>query len=45
MWLERKQDLLSLEERADTLSKALPYILKYKEKIIVIKYGGNAMVD
>ena len=45
MSLERKQDLLSLEERADTLSKALPYILKYKEKIIVIKYGGNAMID
>jgi len=38
-------NMVSLDERASILSEALPYILKYKEKIIVIKYGGNAMVD
>ena len=37
--------MVTLEERAKILSEALPYILKYKDKIIVIKYGGNAMVD
>ncbi len=37
--------MVNLDERASILSEALPYILKYKEKIIVIKYGGNAMVD
>lgn len=37
--------MVSLEERAKILSEALPYILKYKDKVIVIKYGGNAMVD
>jgi len=37
--------MVSLDERAKILSEALPYILKYKDTIIVIKYGGNAMVD
>jgi len=37
--------MVSLKERAEILSEALPYILKYKDKIIVIKYGGNAMID
>lgn len=31
--------------RADVLAHALPYIQKYYNKIIVIKYGGHAMVD
>ncbi len=37
--------MTTLEERAKILSEALPYILKYKDKIMVIKYGGNAMID
>ncbi len=37
--------MVGLDERAKILSEALPYILKYKDTIIVIKYGGNAMVD
>jgi len=37
--------MVPLDERAEILSEALPYILKYKDKIIVIKYGGNAMID
>ena len=32
-------------ERAEVLTAALPYIKKYSGKIVVIKYGGNAMVD
>ncbi len=31
--------------KAEILSQALPYIQKYNNKIVVIKYGGNAMVN
>lgn len=30
-------------EKAEILSRALPYIQNYRDKILVIKYGGNAM--
>jgi acetylglutamate kinase len=33
------------EERAHILAEALPYIQRFHDKTIVIKYGGNAMVD
>ena len=32
-------------QRADVLTQALPYIKKYYNKIIVVKYGGNAMIN
>ena len=32
-------------QRAQVLTQALPYIRKYSGKIVVIKYGGNAMVN
>ena len=32
-------------ERAEVLTQALPYIKKHTGKIVVIKYGGNAMVN
>ncbi len=32
-------------ERARILIEALPYIKKYYNKIIVVKYGGNAMIN
>jgi acetylglutamate kinase len=32
-------------QTADVLIEALPYIRKFEDKNIVIKYGGNAMVD
>ena len=32
-------------DRAEVLTQALPYIKKYSGKIVVIKYGGNAMVN
>ena len=36
---------LSNMQRADVLTQALPYIKKYYNKIIVVKYGGNAMIN
>ena len=35
----------SNSERAEVLTQALPYIRRYTGKIVVIKYGGNAMID
>ena len=35
----------SNQQRAEVLVQALPYIQKYSNKIIVIKYGGNAMIN
>jgi acetylglutamate kinase len=32
-------------QRAKVLVHALPYIQKYRDKIIVVKYGGNAMIN
>ena len=32
-------------ERAEVLTQALPYIKRYSGKTVVIKYGGNAMVN
>ncbi len=31
--------------RAEILTQALPYIKRYNNKIVVVKYGGNAMID
>lgn len=33
------------KQRAEVLIHALPYIQKYNNKIVVIKYGGNAMIN
>jgi len=32
-------------QKAEILSQALPYIQKYHGKTVVIKYGGNAMIN
>ena len=32
-------------ERAEVLTQALPYIKRYTGKVIVVKYGGNAMIN
>ena len=32
-------------DKAEVLSEALPYIQRFNRKIIVVKYGGSAMVD
>ena len=34
---------ISYTDKAQVLSEALPYIQAYRNKIVVIKYGGNAM--
>ena len=39
------QDHFSNAERAEVLTAALPYIKKYSGKIVVVKYGGNDMVN
>ncbi len=36
---------MSNADRAKVLIEALPYIQKYTDKIIVVKYGGNAMIN
>lgn len=33
------------ESKAHILAEALPHIQKYRKKIIVVKYGGNAMIN
>ena len=37
--------LFSNHERAEVLTQALPYIKRYNGKIVVVKYGGNAMIN
>ncbi len=32
-------------DRAEVLTQALPYIKRYTGKIVVVKYGGNAMIN
>jgi len=32
-------------QRAEVLTQALPYIKEYNGKVIVVKYGGNAMIN
>lgn len=41
----KMKHILSSMERADILLEALPYIRRFYNKTIVIKYGGHAMVD
>jgi len=36
---------ISNAQRAQVLTEALPYIQKYYGKVVVIKYGGNAMIN
>ena len=36
---------ISNNDRAQILAQALPYIQKYAGKTIVVKYGGNAMIN
>ena len=32
-------------DKAEVLIEALPYIQRFSKKIIVVKYGGSAMID
>ncbi|MCD8198488.1 MAG: acetylglutamate kinase [Lachnospiraceae bacterium] len=40
-----REDYEKYMEKAAVLIEALPYIQKFNRKIIVVKYGGSAMVD
>ena len=39
------QNELTNLERAEVLTAALPYIRQYTGKVVVVKYGGNAMIN
>ena len=39
------QNTFTNRERAEVLTAALPYIKKYSGKTVVVKYGGNAMIN
>lgn len=39
------ENILTNSQRAEVLVHALPYIQKYNNKIVVVKYGGNAMIN
>ena len=36
---------LTSHQKAFVLAEALPWLQKFRDKIVVVKYGGNAMVD
>lgn len=40
-----QKEMNELLEKANVLIEALPYIQRFNRKIIVVKYGGSAMVD
>ncbi len=39
------ENFFSNAERAQVLTEALPYIKRYTGKTVVVKYGGNAMIN
>ena len=41
--MEKNMD--AVLQKAEVLIEALPYIQRFNRKIIVVKYGGSAMVD
>ena len=41
----RKEEMQTVMKKAEILIEALPYIQRFNRKIIVIKYGGSAMLD
>ena len=42
---EGKGEVMTATDRARILIEALPYIQRFSDKTVVIKYGGNAMVE
>ncbi len=41
----KESEMQSVMEKAQVLIEALPYIQRFNRKIIVVKYGGSAMLD
>ncbi len=42
---EKRKYMNTILEKAETLIEALPYIRDFNNKIVVVKYGGSAMLD
>ena len=40
-----EKSMQEIMDKASVLIEALPYIQRFNRKIIVVKYGGSAMVD
>ncbi len=40
-----ERDMQQVLEKAEVLIEALPYIRRFNRKVIVVKYGGSAMID
>ena len=40
-----EREMQKVLQKAEVLIEALPYIQRFNRKIIVVKYGGSAMVD
>lgn len=40
-----EREMENYQSKAEVLIEALPYIQKFNRRIIVVKYGGSAMVD
>lgn len=45
VWRVENMQEINNFDKAQVLVHALPYIQKYFNKIVVIKYGGNAMTS
>ena len=43
--MDEKNSMKAILQKAEVLIEALPYIQRFNRKIIVVKYGGSAMVD
>ena len=43
--MDAEMKLGEIIDKADVLIEALPYIRRFHQKVIVVKYGGSAMVD
>ena len=41
----QKEEMQEIMQKAQVLIEALPYIQRFNRKIIVVKYGGSAMVN
>ena len=39
------KDMQKFLDKAEVLIEALPYIQRFNRRIIVVKYGGSAMID
>ena len=39
------EQLLTAQQKSEVLIEALPWMQRFKDKIVVVKYGGNAMID